>query len=1043
MTKSEFVLRQIDINQDAPKLAEMWKASDEQWPGTWSGGAEITPQMVIDEHNREKMIDVFVIETDGKIVAYCSFNEREEDKGVGYVALLNVQPDYQGRSLARMLLQKCLERCKELGFRLLTLGTWSGNLKSVPLYKKTGFFWVPDTSVWMLNFIPTILNLPCAQPYFSRHEWYSTFCRELKQVEDEERWEGMKVFTYRWEKDGDMLTAWADREARKLTAIETNAFLAAAIADNVEPAKGMATQMRWRLQNKQDRPMAVSLIASGNEHIKIDHRASVIVPAGETVELEAALHLDADTPNAQRGKPVPSVRSLLIIDGEVLELGTGLRPQPAVAVSTDPEYVTLLPGVSKTVHLQLCSHMRQDVQATVSLAAAPGLTIDWTERQISIPALSFAGLPVTLQAARGGVHPIHATVYLSDGKTLPERLPIFCLPTGGVLADQGAQEARIENEWARFILRPRGGEMSMRSSTSNAQLGTFVERVGPPFWPSELEDKDYRIALHQEGPYIKATMTADMDGYDGLAVEREVLVGGGPLIQINNSLTNRGVQAHRVQISRNVYRMPQDEATITMPLQGGIIHSRRSEFPAAPNDASKEADAFAEQWAAISAPWGTVGMIWEDTTLESEFGGWSADFLAPMLTCDPQHTMPAGSFYLYVGPGDWNLVRQYARRLSGQDSVEEPISVETRPLHTVRLLPEPVVTVDDQIRVTLRVDNLRRRRLDGSLRLSLPENIQSSQHEFRVQDVYISTPLAQEVEIRLPPGAAAYEGSAMLETRLTDERISLPMIRLGDRSPVRVQEQTPAGQTVYVVDNGRMSFTAAPGFTGALTAWQEKDVNHLLSPFPQQKTFGWMSPWYGGVTPLLMRSERDSLPGKLDRETFQIEAIQAPDETGIPWAGVRLMAAVQREQLTGLQVELDYLTVGQSNVLKLVYRIRNLTTARQKATAGWLAFVGPDGAASKNKLRSAFVERKATPWETWSLAEKWGMAVNPDTGRTIIAISPYPRVLLIDWGAAGGHLAWMDTLNVPSLGTVERVCYLVLCDNPDQAKRYIPLSAYI
>ncbi|MBL7200209.1 MAG: GNAT family N-acetyltransferase [Anaerolineae bacterium] len=232
----EFVMRELDISQDAQKLAVMWRESDDQWPGTWSGGVDFTSEMVTEWHEREKTINVFVFESGDRIVGYCSFNELPEEKNAGYVAVLNVHPAYQGKSLGRRLLQHCLERCSKLGFHLLTLGTWSGNLKSVPLYKKTGFYWVPDTSAWMLNYIPSILNLRCAQPFFSRHDWYQSFVRELKQAEDDERWEGMKVFTYRWEGDGEALTVWADREAHTLTGVETDAFLAAAIVISPHPA---------------------------------------------------------------------------------------------------------------------------------------------------------------------------------------------------------------------------------------------------------------------------------------------------------------------------------------------------------------------------------------------------------------------------------------------------------------------------------------------------------------------------------------------------------------------------------------------------------------------------------------------------------------------------------------------------------------------------------------------------------------------------------------------------------------------------------------
>ena len=126
----EFVIREVVIAEDAEKLATMWKASDDQWPGTWSGGTDITPQMVTEWYEREGILNVHVVETaDGsKIVGYCSFSECPEEKGAGYIDLLNVQPDYQKQSLARRLLQNGVQRCLDLGFHLLTLGTWSGNL---------------------------------------------------------------------------------------------------------------------------------------------------------------------------------------------------------------------------------------------------------------------------------------------------------------------------------------------------------------------------------------------------------------------------------------------------------------------------------------------------------------------------------------------------------------------------------------------------------------------------------------------------------------------------------------------------------------------------------------------------------------------------------------------------------------------------------------------------------------------------------------------------------------------------------------------------
>jgi GNAT superfamily N-acetyltransferase len=165
--KQDYVIREIDMPADAEKLAEMWRVSDDQWPGTFSGGVEFTAEKVIEWHERENMLNIYVAETTdkSKIVGYCSLSEQSNEKNTAYLAVLNVQPDFQRKSIGRRLVQQCVERCTELGFHMLTIGTWSGNLKSVPTYKKCGYFWLPDTSVYMLNFIPPNRNLACAQPY--------------------------------------------------------------------------------------------------------------------------------------------------------------------------------------------------------------------------------------------------------------------------------------------------------------------------------------------------------------------------------------------------------------------------------------------------------------------------------------------------------------------------------------------------------------------------------------------------------------------------------------------------------------------------------------------------------------------------------------------------------------------------------------------------------------------------------------------------------------------------------------------------------------
>jgi ribosomal protein S18 acetylase RimI-like enzyme len=1028
----------MDLEQDAQKLTDMWLASDDQWPGTWSGGIEITAQMVAESFEREKCLNTYVVETGDQIVAQCTFHETGDEKGVGYVGTLNVQPEHQKKSLARRMLCRCVERSVELGFKQVTLHTWPGNLKSVPLYKKTGLFWVPDTNVHMRNFIPGILTMPIARPYFQAHDWYETFQRELAQKEDDERWEGMEVYTYRWAAGDDMLTVWVDREARTVTAVETNGFHAAAIAAKLEPAKGLPTQMRWVLENKGEQPKKVSLIANGTEYLQIEHRAAVTLAPGERAELEANVEVAVDAPDVREGKPSPTVRTLLIVDGEVVELATGMRPRAAVTVETEPRYVTLYPGVAKTVHPQLRNYQPDEIEATIALTPAPGLEVDWTERTVAVPGKSYAGASVSLRAAAGGVYDLQATAHFAAGKTAPQRLAVFSLGMGGVLADVDEKEARLENEWTRVILHRHGGGMEVRAPLRNVSLGGGREYVGPPFWPTELDDKEFTIDLEREGGRVRAVMAAALDERPGLVLRREVTLGAGPLVGVRNAWLNTGTRSQSIQIQFGSDLSQRERATITLPLAGGIVQSHFAEFPAVEEDVSKKPQALAERWVAVTSEHGTFGLIWEENVVENEFGGWAwMALLGPKLACEPQRWTPAGTITYYAGPGDWRNVRDHARRLAGADEAIEPIPAQARAVCDVRLEPSPVVTVDDRVEATLVVDNLRARPMSGHARLATPEGLAADLGAFEIERVTLQEPFQQAVNLSLAPQAAAYESTLSLRTQLFDRQVALPSIRLGTRDPVVISRR----DGVWTIDNGRTCYTVVPDFSGSLSAWVEGGVDHLISPYPEVKTFGWMSPWYGGLMPLAQ--VRHEMPGKLGLETFTAQEVRVPDARGIPWAGVRVRCQVTRGKLVGLTVELDYLTVGQSNVLKLAYRVRNETTARRSLGCGWHSFWQLDGTWEHNTLYSAELQRKPTPWGIWSEAGKWCLVTNAETGRTAVLVSPYPNVRLSDWDDMGGHLGFVGRMSIPASGVSERVCYIALCEDMDQARRYIPLQGYL
>ena len=167
-----------------------------------------TAERVLEEKRKADRLAILVAEEgpDPRLLRPAPEHSRDD---VAYI-LAERAAFAPARSLGKALLLEALKRHRRR-LRQLTLGTWAGNLKAVPLYKKTGFFWVPETSVWMQNFIPTALTLPIARDFFAAATGTPSSASNRRP---DEQWQGIKVFPYRFEQD-DLFAMWIDRRAKR------------------------------------------------------------------------------------------------------------------------------------------------------------------------------------------------------------------------------------------------------------------------------------------------------------------------------------------------------------------------------------------------------------------------------------------------------------------------------------------------------------------------------------------------------------------------------------------------------------------------------------------------------------------------------------------------------------------------------------------------------------------------------------------------------------------------------------------------------------
>ncbi|MFO8182809.1 MAG: GNAT family N-acetyltransferase, partial [Candidatus Aegiribacteria sp.] len=209
-------------DSDVEGVARMWKESFEAWPPGFFGASEITPETVrLEEKSSGRLFTVLALEAD-RVVGFCMTSPYGGEPEASYVNLVNVVPDMHGRGIGKTLLLDAVARSAGKGLHRIDLHTWPANIKAVPLYKKAGFFWVPDTNVYMQNYMPFLLGRPEFRDFLEGEDWYRCFSRELLVEQDRETAEsGRGVFTYRFRRKDKEFLAEFDRNGRILSRMET------------------------------------------------------------------------------------------------------------------------------------------------------------------------------------------------------------------------------------------------------------------------------------------------------------------------------------------------------------------------------------------------------------------------------------------------------------------------------------------------------------------------------------------------------------------------------------------------------------------------------------------------------------------------------------------------------------------------------------------------------------------------------------------------------------------------------------------------------
>ncbi len=1055
-------------------LAVMWNASDQQWPGGFTKGVRMTAERVADWMDKQVTVLRLVVSApSGEVVGYGSLWDEPSQPGRScYVDLLNVHPDYQGRSLCRRMLMQMVDTATEQGYQRMSIGTWSSNLKAVPLYKKVGFFWKPNTTVLMENYIPLLRQLPILRDFFAQTDWYADYDRELQQIEDKQQHAKtgeMEVYICRWRRaNSEWIEAVIDRKAQTLTGLETGEFAVYTHVAESKPAQGIRYPITWEVTNKRSTLMRVQLAATGDTHIQIDHTSDFILAPGETRTITSSYRCAGDAPHLEiwqwRPKPTPQIKSLLVLDEEELALGTGLHYEPAANISLHPSPVTLMPGVAQTVLVQVKNHLKQPMQGELQVVRADGLTSSWQRHPFTADAQGYASaaLQLTSQQEAEVALAIMAT-FETEGepiRTAPQLLPVLVRSLGSVVAiahhpDPSKTMIYAENDFFFARCEQREGQVWLTNKAGAEYQFGLKEMLGPPYVPNEFDGKEFDVQLKHEAGRVCFTSTIVSTAFAGLRVRRAIIITPSPLVQVRFWLQNEGDRSHTCKLLINM-NFPDSFAVngqAVIPRSERLVTAMANLMPEIEGDFPKYPKDVAEQWAAYVIEGQVHGVVWSKDASEHEWRPWFFDLISAETTIPPQSNVELSPLHLYCGPGEWRTVRRIWQQSNGQSEPDQldnrKMPVATSP-YKVSVTPSPALTLRDEVTLQLHVDNLRKQPIHGRILLSPPAGWRADPAEVVVEDVQDGKTLEATIHLQaIHPSVGAASGELQLQTEAFDSVHPFTILRLGEADKVvQVNQEDPETMPLWQIDNGRMAWTIAPNFHAGIVAWREQGsaINHLRSSYPEEGEFKWMKPWFGGIRPLVSGDE-GGWPGKLQQEAFTTSVIESSDAQGLRWRGVRLQAQIAGlPSFKGIRVELDYLTLPGSNLLKAVLRMVNDTPIYRHAwnpSHAFMLFCQVDGVFDNATLYGeqtevGLVQRKRNPNNLWLRVGNWGAVVNPSTGRALSVTCPSTpnSVMLMDSDKEGGHLLITQAKTLAPQSSNELVLYLALVDSLAQARQY-------
>lgn len=889
-------------NSYAKAIAEMWRKSSEGWNGNWA--AETEGSVLIAHENSTDLNTYLALKQNAldlnkeEVVGYCGLSKYVNDDNTLYVRLLNVRHDLHGKGIGRTLVCKSIERTTELGWPRVDLYTWEGNTKSVPLYKRCGFFLEKrDDSTHLMNFIPGVLGAEAFKDYFENVHWYKDLKRTINMDPDGIEENGFVFYEYLWEKEGKTLRVQFENRSRGITLIETEDYLIKVNLDDQKLILGENYKIKYEVINKSKKPLSIKVKGIDDKNIKYSFSAETEVLDKEIIEGEFLVN----EPEKKVGQfsTYPSVVSEILINGKKVVFKIGVDAQYPGRLALKVPRRECYKNINLAMYLDIKNNYKES--ATFELELVDNKDIKFINKSLSIPIEAGGRKSVKLEYMLNNFNFYNEVVQikakLQNGKEVVFKKELTAVLKGS--------EGRFGGKTEDFYIIANGVYSAKLSEENQISIQAFgvqesnsnicYPMLGRPFSEEFSNVSPSNIEHYEENDKIVLKTTFVSKIYENIRIESILKLSQKGIAEHHYELYNDGIYetASGICLSQNLFMLL---TKAILPLKNKFIES---------TDASAEwiedfnFEDLTENWIYIRNAGESLGVCWHKD-LQVKSNGQEIVFEHELGKMKPKNKIVTKPVFMALDAfRDWKAFRNFALGKNDTNNL-----VLNNSLGMIINQGNPFVKEN----FTVKVSQHEAYYLDGEYSISSKnKNFEKISKSLGEEDKAFETEFTPYLIKDIDRDILNLEIDT--DNIYTEENKMVFKIKDTCCDSKIIEEQ---GHKVYCVNNGVMEIKACDSFSHVLYSLKYHDHECLENSFPTPRPKSWFNPWFGGIGTL----PRDLSFRSVLEENIKADFITIEDNFKNKWEGIRVRVCVKNnEHYKGLEINQYYLMLPGVPVL--------------------------------------------------------------------------------------------------------------------------------